>query len=388
MALFYAILNYRLRSFKNIVWLFCGFYGYNFVIAGKDGDVQRYKDQLVALYEANYTASQFFFMLIDGDYGRGDYMQPILTYAVSSFTDNYRILYLIYGLIFGYLLSRSLDILIRYSKGNTHYLIKFLLIYFFFLVPVWYINGVRYYLAVHFLVYGLLRFYVIKDKKSILYLIGSVLMHFSFIAPLAIIIIHYILPKNIVIYSVLLLISIFFVNLSIPEMVNFVPSTTHQLDSRVKGYTHEQVIELAENNKTKVIWFIKWHENLVKFIGYLMIGLFGLTYRKIKDKSIIALFTLGIFIFAFGNVVDKIPSMGRIYIISFMILTAAFILLSIDLKHRLFNRISFSILVPPSIFCILVSLRYSFDSMGLYTLLLNPMTSPFFEMTSNIRNLY
>ncbi len=387
-SLFYSLLNYRKPYFKNIIWLFCGFYGYNFVNDGKGGDVERYSDQLVYLYNANFSFLEFLQLLIDGKYGRGDYIQPILTYLVSFISDDYRIIYLLYGLIYGYLFSRTIDLLIHYKNKKIDYQTKLLILYFAFIVPVWYINGVRFYVATYLFTYGCIAYYLLRDKKKLFFLALSPLMHFSFIIPVGLFLVHFLLPKNIWLYLTVLALSLFLFNLSIPEMVSFIPSINNQIDGTVRGYTNVNVIENVFKHREKTIWFTKLHESLLNYISFFMISCIVVLYKKIKEKEVILFVTLGILILAFSNIVDKIPSMGRFYTVSQMILSIGFILMSASYENKIFKRITFSILLFPSVFCILVTLRYCIDYMGFYTLLLNPLTSPFFEMTSNLRDVY
>ena len=50
-AVFISVINYKATWAKNIVWLFCSYYGYTFVIGNKGSDVNRYK----SIFEKHYN---------------------------------------------------------------------------------------------------------------------------------------------------------------------------------------------------------------------------------------------------------------------------------------------------------------------------------------------
>ncbi len=51
MAMIMAVLNYRSKWAKNIVWFFCSFFGYNLVIANEGVDANRYRKYLKRYHE-------------------------------------------------------------------------------------------------------------------------------------------------------------------------------------------------------------------------------------------------------------------------------------------------------------------------------------------------
>jgi len=52
-ALVFAMINYRSVFSKNVLWFFCAFFGYTFIISNPEMDANRYKTFLERSYAKN-----------------------------------------------------------------------------------------------------------------------------------------------------------------------------------------------------------------------------------------------------------------------------------------------------------------------------------------------
>jgi hypothetical protein len=137
LSVIYAIVNYRSKWAKNIIWFFCCFFGYTFVISNEGMDANRYRDFLVELHTSEISFGDYFHGVYNGDIGRGDYLEPTIRYIVSRFSDDYRILYAIFGFIMGYFYSRNIWFLLdEVSDRIKPYAIPFLVMLY-----SWYLFG-------------------------------------------------------------------------------------------------------------------------------------------------------------------------------------------------------------------------------------------------------
>lgn len=385
LGLIYAALNFKLRQSKNIIWLFCGFFGYTFVISKETFDSAHYRDTLLRFNELNHSIVDFIALLMAGQYNRGDYIQPLLTYIVSRFTDDYRILFLIFGLIFGYFLSRNIEILLDFCTPKLKILAIPVLLLFIFLVPIWNINGVRFYVATQIFIYGVLMFYMKNKRKGLIISISSLLMHFSFVIPSLLLGLHLLLPKKMIIYISLLILSSLFISIDVENLIKLIPNIDGKLDSHLNAYTHIEYVENRLKEQQNTAWFLKWNERGLQYLMILFVGIMLYYYQIVKKLKFESPLLFGILVFSFANIVSVIPSMGRFHTISHLIITALFFIflqnIQISAKIRLISPLySISIL-----FFIVISIRFGLEMMGYYVFLLNPFIAPFFEMSHSFK---
>ncbi|MBK9042488.1 MAG: EpsG family protein [Saprospiraceae bacterium] len=355
-----------------------GFYGYTFVISNEMMDAAYYRNVFLEFYQLNFSVNTFFTFLFDGTFGRGDYLQPILTYTLSRFTNDYRILFLVYGLIFGYFFSRNISFLINKTSAKLPFLGILLLLLFILLNPVWNINGVRFWTATQIFAFGSFELLYNRKKTSIFYLLLAPIMHFSYIGAILILGIFWLLPKNFIVYISILVLTIFSMEIGIAEIIKYVPQTGTYIDQRVYGYTNSQVLELVIKGKKDTSGFLKVYHEGLQYLMYLFIIIMGVNYKKIKNLGLENLLIFGIVLLSLTNILQVIPSMNRFFTIAEMIITATFFLFIVNSAEKisLFSTVLLSCILS---FFLIVALRFGLDSTGLYFLILNPLIMPFFE---------
>ena len=111
-ALIRALRHFRAPQTKTIIWLFCIFFGFVFVIPENvpgAADSARYARQLIEAHNQPLSWSYFLSMLY-AEGGFVDIYQPFVTWLVAIFTDNPRILMAIFGAVFGFFYAQNLEI--------------------------------------------------------------------------------------------------------------------------------------------------------------------------------------------------------------------------------------------------------------------------------------
>jgi hypothetical protein len=89
---------------KNIIWVFCGFFGFTFIISDSDMDANRYKELLEHFYDTNYVPfwPRFFNFYDQGIYSATDFYGNFITMAFAQISNNFRVFFALIGLIYGY----------------------------------------------------------------------------------------------------------------------------------------------------------------------------------------------------------------------------------------------------------------------------------------------
>jgi VanZ family protein len=218
------------------------------VIPGEGADSYVYAAKLTQANHQALSFSESANVFYDEDEERGlDFLQPLITFIVSLFTDNYHILFGVFSLVFGFFYSRNIWVIFDSLQGKIGKEVFFLLFVFAMVVPIWLVNGVRMWTGAHIFLYGALPYLLRNNKKSLIWCFVSIFMHFSFIFPLAILAIFITIGNRSNFYCWFFIVSFFFIQTdlgAISEVLQaYLPSV---LQPRVKSYTNVNYAETID----------------------------------------------------------------------------------------------------------------------------------------------
>ncbi|MCR9289863.1 MAG: EpsG family protein [Bacteroidetes bacterium] len=386
LSLIYAIINYRSSFSKNITWLFCGFYGYNFVLFD-NSDAYRYREWFEDFHRRSLTLGEFFSEMSQGNIGKGDYFEPILSYFLSIFTGDYRILFMVYGLVFGYFFTRNIWYLINNSDKNIKLIVLPFLLCFILALPIWRINGFRFWTAAQIFCFGVMRLFYEKKSKYLLVSMSSVFVHVGFFYAVGLLLIHYIVGVRKYMYLGLFAFGVFFSTLDVSFFLNLFPNVDGVAADRIDAYTHPDMIERYFDNSHRS-WFMQLVPILRKNLSIALIIILALFKRnEMKKYNLENLLYFGVLIFGTTALLGVIPSMGRFNSVASLVLFAVTILyLQRDNKLYWVNRLS-PILIGVILFLSVIEIRLGMASIGINTFITNPFIAPFFESTITLWDL-
>ncbi len=372
-----SVRNYRESWAKNGIWLFSIFFGFTFV-PQEGNDSMRYILSFHEMYNADINISQVFSLLYSYGSGILDVIQPLIAFLVSRFTQDYRILFAIYGAIFGFFFSRNIWSLIMATEGKLGTIEKILLILFALVIPLWFVNGVRFWTAAHIFIYGALQVFLYNRKNGFLISSISLLMHFSFILPMGILGMYMLIGNRTNLYFILFVASLFFSEidpLSLRDvLLNYLPDFLH---ARVFDYTSEDLIETFREIEAQNNWYVGWHNSAIKIgITLLLIGIFftGRTYWK--EKEVVSLFSFSLLFGSMANVIGSISSLGRFVTVFYMFAIAGIFMYYIRASAQHSTRKLFYLLTPLFMLFFVVAIRIGFDNTGLFAVISNPIFAP------------
>lgn len=378
-----AVFNYRAAYAKNIVWLFCAFFGYTFIISDGEMDANRYKRWLVEMHKR--ADEPYARLLVEpykdkGIYAGTDVYSHLMTLTVSRFTDDFRFFFGLIGLVFGYFYSRNIFMVLAHIKEKRLVLLSALLLMtLFLLIPFWNINGYRFYTAAMVFLYGVLKIMLEKKYGYFWAALLSPLVHFSFAVPVLTLLIYIIVGNRVWIYMLALAGSLFMVDLNpktINENADLAPVF---MQNKVKGYSSGDYIKYLQRIQTDMNWYVRGRMYAIQFCIYSML-MAALIFRRkyLPDIRTQRLLAFGALLLAVANVVSSVPSMGRFFNIAAFVLVAAYMLMVQQRPEaRIYRYLGYVYFVPVLIFAI-VEIRIGFDFIGLNTLFLNPLIAPFF----------
>jgi hypothetical protein len=372
-ALYFGIRNHKKISVVLTLVFFCGFYGTTFHV-NETVDSSKYRDKFYSMHDQELDFENFKSTLFDGE-TTFDLVVPLITYFVASFTRNEQILFLIFGVIFGFFYGKNLIFLLNILPNNvkkSKFLI-FLIFIFMLIVPFWSgLNGIRMWTGAHVFFFGVSRLIYKNEKRFYFYVILACLFHFSYIIVTIILISYrFIALKNYVrIYFVLFLISFFTSQLNIGQIKTFVNNNTPEIfKAKSEAYTKDIYIEKV----TEKINNYSWHNRIYRSVlNYSIIWLLTLVYffRSNNNNTTINIFlNFALLLYSFANFFSILPSGGRFFAIANM-----FALISIIyfVSQGYLNKFA-NLTILPLLFWIIVNIRSGFDLISLASVISNPI---------------
>jgi hypothetical protein len=385
-GLYISFRDYKQSWAKNIFWLFCIFFGFTFIISEFGGsDSDRYARRFIELAHSDLTLGELWNSFYSEDSNYVDIVTPLISYLVSLVTDNPTILFTIFGLIFGYFYSRNIWYVLDRTTGNYTGLILLFISTYILLDPIWNINGFRMNTAAQVFLFGALPYLMEGNYKRLIWAGASMLVHFSFMLPIAILLLFILLRNRTHIFMVFFIVTSFINEidlLGVQSTLSFLPDI---FNSKVEQYARPEYVEnlsdrLADNPWN---WYVPMSIDGIKWIVYAAASFIYLFGRKIlkERKDLTTLFCFSLLLYGFANIASFIPSGGRFIMVANTFMFAFFILVITnfpDIKGlRFIEFLSAPLLI---LFC-LVSVRIGMDFFGLMTIVGNPLVALFYRDT-------
>lgn len=171
--------------------LLAGFYGFTF-IPSPESDMVRYLEEFSRLAELDYK--ELYGEVIGGAFS--DYYTVVLSFIVSIFTNDPHIYLATACVIFSIFYLKSIHMVTReftYSNKLVNVLLLFLL---YFYVPLFFINGLRFYTAFYVFFFGVLKIFFDQKKKYLLLILITPLIHLSFVSVAIIYLLYHFFGKS------------------------------------------------------------------------------------------------------------------------------------------------------------------------------------------------
>lgn len=348
---------------------FCTLFGYSFEFSNTSADSYR-----IALVFTFFDSS---ISEVIHTYLRGGYPDLYRFLMYSSIKDfgieNPKCLYAVFGFFFGVFWYLSLKLFFK-SKNHLDLYTLLLMVVFIFINPIVNVNGVRMNTAMWVYFFSSLKLLLYDDKKWVLGLVLSTMMHFSFIAivipTLLFKILHKSLHNNRKIYKPLLMFYLFSLCLSYTNLgsnfgyLNEKVNISNSINNKLKKYNNEDMAEhykQRSSNSTflKVSGF--FGKMMRIYFAFLILYIWkSIKNGRIKDKLFVKLFAFVLFFYCISHTLSLLPSGGRFGTIASMLL-----IFSLGCLYRVYRsrKIQYLILglLPIYSFKILYSLYLSFS---------------------------
>jgi len=235
------------------------------------------------------------------------------------------------------------------------------------------------YSAAHIFFYGAIRYIFDNKYKGLLIAASSVLMHFSFLFPIIVLAVYpFVKQKNNLLF-ILFIISIFITELNLTEVRTFLTANLPYIfHDEIKSYTN---VNYAEARFSKVL---SWHALLYRKIlnwtitAYLFYIYFKGRQTLNNNLKLLNLFSFSLLILTSANIVSNIPSGARFLSVANLFAMAMIYLFVEKTENKSLSSLR-QITLPFLLFFCIVAIRdVGLDTIGLRTILSNPLTAIFF----------
>lgn len=378
LSLFFAFKNIRCTWSKNLIWLFTIFYGFTFYIASDSGsDAVRYKDTLLEMSRSDLTLESLLGLFYSGDSQYIDIAQPLVTFIVARFTDNYQILFAVFGFFYGYLYSRNIWFLIDRANVKINRGGIVLLVVFSLIVSIASMNGLRFWMATHLFFFGMMPLIVEKKKSGLWIAASAILVHFSFLLPFALLLAYLMAGDKLKLYFAIFVFSFFISELNPASLQSASSYLPQALQDKSSTYLNEEYVQGRGHEKSNRSWFILFSS---KAIAYAVVGFAILVFirrkRYLEKASLYSLFSVGILFYGVFNILNNLPSLGRFLSLSQMLLISVFFWVIIMYPGKALNRILF-LCMPGFMVFVVLEIRIMLGYSSYLLLVGNPVLACF-----------
>lgn len=378
-----AIKNYRSTYSRNIVWFFVVFFGFTFAISNSGIDANRQRAALEALANSELTLGSITNLMYAETNGYVDAVQPLLMFIVSRFTDNYRVLFALYGFIFGYFYSRNIWFLIDHSGDFIKKFNVLILITFALIIGFWNINGFRMYTAAHIFFYGSIQYLFNKRKMGVAIASVSILFHFSYLLPVSVLLLFFAIRNRVSIFFWFYLISFFITELNLEvvreTLMDILPPVFHP---KITSYTQEDYAESRVEAFGEMRWYARNYIKALTWVitGFLVIFYFRATNYLKQNEGLRSIFGFTLLLMGVINIASHIPSMGRFIAVA-SLFAVALIFLFLQHGPRLqILKLYHPLAIGGFLLFSIVSLRIGVGMISIMAIMGNPIIALFYNI--------
>jgi len=311
LAFIYACTDFSNKINRIIIIAFFALYGLTFYV-NPVMDGQRRVDSFERMYSEPF---ENLYNTFDTLYEETlDFVELVIMYSVSRFSDFYGVLFAVYALIFGGLMLHYLKVFYKYYTFNPN---PNTVLFFILLVCANFIsniNGFRMWFAAWVFAVGVLKYLHKPNYIFVLLSACSILVHFSFLPVVGLFVIYTVVKNWPKIYGILAIITFFMAELNIQKLQQYAAIFGSASEKKINAYTGEEYIETVSELAGQGAWYIELIKNGLKyFVLFSLAVIFIKTRGHFKTKVMANFYSFTLLLLSFANISSLVPSGGRFY---------------------------------------------------------------------------
>lgn len=347
-----AIRNLKSRTNGVVFVAFCALFGYSFSFGNDSADSYRVALVFDAFdYKSLFDIYQLYLL------GGAPDLYRFLVYSfVKSFTDNPKVLFAVFGFVFGVFWYLSLRIFKKEQKSYKSFYIY--LIYFIFLIlnPITNINGARFNTAAWVFFLATVNIILYKKKGYYVMLLCAPLVHFSFIFGVAIVVLFSFFKdlsytskrvNKILYYSFIASFAVSWILASNIISFDFISKIipSESISGKIDTYNSSEVSEIYEKraSNSPFLMVSNFFQIIIKTAFFFII----IYLKKFSSKQPLLGYKINVFLsfvmfyFTLAFIIGTMPSGNRFLMVGYIFCVLLMLLLfvkypnSIDKKYAL-----------------------------------------------------
>jgi hypothetical protein len=361
LAFITAIVNYKQKEAKKIVFLFLIYYGLSFVVAQTGMDSYQYVKRFQ--YNATLPFSDFF-KIVGGLYSSDtsvDILEPFISFVVSRFTNDYRFLFAAYATLFGFFYLKSINLLHKSYQENPGLNALIFMAFFVVVIPITSINAPRMWIAAWIFFYGAYHVVIYRKVSYFLLTFAACLMHWSYILVNVVLVIYFLAGNRNYIYFPLVVISFIFPSGLIPFFTWASGNSGAALQLRYSGYSSEDYSISVMEDVQQTRWFVNFSNDIIFYYLLIVLTIIYFTHRDLMNrKAEKNLFGFILLFLVFVNFGAPFPDFARFKIIFLLFATLYIFRYLLKLQERKINLLTIAGLLPMALYAA-IQLRVGSD---------------------------
>jgi hypothetical protein len=312
---------YRIRTKSSFVILFCAFTTLGFSLVVPETETDNYNFDSVryrAWFEeavednfADFKDNVSNFLSFEGEH---DFYSSVLFFVVGRFSENYKIMFMVAAMVLALFMLKSLRFFINETNYNFS-LSCLCLLFLFMFAQIEKVVVFRFYTAYWMAIYAIFKLLINGDRKYLLLLLITPLVHASFFVLYPLLIVCYIFRKNNKAIVSFFVFSFFlsFISLEVfTILLSFLPDS---LNMHYDSYLDLDYIKRINEGGTGFIWVVRLFEFMVRIVVNIIILVFIRNYENnIKDTKCDVLYKFLVILMSFVNFAFMIPSVGSRFV--------------------------------------------------------------------------
>jgi hypothetical protein len=377
-----SLKNFRSSSSKIIFWLFCIYFGFVFIYDQPfhgSADSARYAANLIELYNNPISFRDLISSFYNPNEGYADIYQLLTTWMISNFTNEPRILFTLFAGVFGFFYTQNLWMVFNFINKNSKGILLLFVLCFALVNPIWEINAVRMWTAAQIFLYGNLRYFLFNSRKGLWWSASAILVHFSFVFPVAVMLIWLFLPKNTVLFFAFYVVTFFINEIDINIFRNMIDWLPEVFQNKAGSYTSDAAMERLSWGTYGYSWHVVFARSSMRILTFIWVIAMFIRRNQWTDflTEYYHLFSFALVFGGFANLSTSVLSGSRFFTVSEGLFFALFVSIlgqqNIDLRLKFLKIIT----IPFLAFIIFFRIRLGLGFAGILTFIGNPLIALF-----------
>lgn len=381
------------KNYHSVILFFAFWFGYFIFIKEEgNGDILRYK----AAFDitANYSWNDFF-NLIGNTFSpekltsypetvvnsKPDMYALSLQFLVSRFTTNFRWFFGLVSLLYTFFFLQFIRQVLLLTGIKSNKVWRFFFTFLVVIVPFYVgVTGIRFWAALFVFLTFTIKYIRTNKPINILFTFLSILIHYTFLFPVAILLIYRFLNISKFILKILVIGSMAFFTISTTTGLLGYADTVLELfeDSSVKdaadSYTNEEDLEERSKAIQATNWYVWGKESAIIFVFavFFLVDFTGVAKWR-TDKRMDSWYSLYVLFFCIFMMSYGLGSIARFkYVFYLLSLVRLLLLVTVNRNNRSLNFVYYS-MFPVMVLHFVVSCRVGFYYVDPLLLVGNPV---------------